>query len=171
MPGLCGKRRLVSGCAFRFQHFHHLVGRWKYLMEFSDTLDGEGGASANFAMVFLPLIPTTPHKAKWRRFAKISLYSLQHHASRNRREFMKISSRPPSTDSLRICQTGEGISFYPPLHGIIPTIFENAKNGRKKTGNLFLISCLGMPFCIYGGYSFSFTNIILQKFIHHLYFR
>ena len=33
-------------------------------MEFSDTLDGEGGASANFAVVFLPLIPTTPHKAK-----------------------------------------------------------------------------------------------------------
>ncbi len=26
MPGLCGKRRLVSGCAFGFQHFHHLVG-------------------------------------------------------------------------------------------------------------------------------------------------
>ena len=25
-PGLCGKRRLVSGCAFGFQHFHHLVG-------------------------------------------------------------------------------------------------------------------------------------------------
>ena len=25
--------------------------------------------------------------------------------SQNRREFMKIFSRPPSTDSLRICQT------------------------------------------------------------------
>jgi len=43
---------------------------------------------------------------------------------------------------------GEGISFYPPLHGIIPTIFQNAKNGRKKTGNLFLISCLGVPFYV-----------------------
>ena len=31
---------------------------------FADTLDGEGGASANFAAVFLPLIPTTPRKAK-----------------------------------------------------------------------------------------------------------
>ena len=30
---------------------------------FADTLDGEGGASANFAAVFLPLIPTTPRKA------------------------------------------------------------------------------------------------------------
>ena len=66
---------------------------------------------------------------------------------------MKISSRPPSTDDLRICQTGEEISFYPPLHGIILAIFQNAKNGRKKTGNLFLISCLDMPFCMYGDYS------------------
>jgi hypothetical protein len=32
------------------------------------------------------------------------------------------------------------------LHGIIPTFFENAKNERNKTGNLFLISCLGVPF-------------------------
>ena len=61
---------------------------------------------------------------------------------------MKISFRPPSTDSLRICQTGEEISFYLPLHGIILAIFENAKNGCKKTGNLFLISCLGVPFYI-----------------------
>ncbi len=61
---------------------------------------------------------------------------------------MKISFRPPSTDSLRICQTGEEISFYPPLHGIIPAIFQNAKNGRKKTGNLFMISCLGVPFYV-----------------------
>lgn len=30
----------------------------------ADTLDGEGGASANSAAVFLPLLPTTPHKAK-----------------------------------------------------------------------------------------------------------
>jgi len=34
------------------------------------------------------------------------------------------------------------------LHGIILAISENAKNGRKKTGNLFLISCLGVPFYI-----------------------
>ena len=61
---------------------------------------------------------------------------------------MKISFRSPSTDSLRFCQTGEGISFYFPLHGIILAIFENAKNGRKKTGNLFLISCLGVPFYV-----------------------
>ena len=64
-----------------------------------------------------------------------------------------IGGNLSSTDSLRICQTGQGISFYPPLHGIIPTIFENAKNGRKKTGNLFLISCLSVPFCMYDGYS------------------
>jgi len=61
----------------------------------------------------------------------------QHHASRNRREFVKNSFRLPSTDSLRVCQTGEGISFYSLLHGIILAILENAKNGRKKTGTLF----------------------------------
>lgn len=68
---------------------------------------------------------------------------------------MKISFRPPSTDSLRICQTGEEISFYPPLHGIILAIFQNAKNGRKKTGNLFLISCLGVP---------SYVTVVIQFF-------
>ena len=57
---------------------------------------------------------------------------------------------PPSTDCLRNCQTEENISFYPPLHGIILANYENAKNERKKTGNLLLISCLGVPFCMYG---------------------
>ena len=38
--------------------------------------------------------------------------------------------------------------FQSSLHGIILTIFQNAKNGRKKTGNLFLISCLGVPFYV-----------------------
>ncbi|WP_148099349.1 hypothetical protein [Schaedlerella arabinosiphila] len=32
-----------------------------------------------------------------------------------------------------------------PLHGIILAIFQNVKNGRKKTGNLFLISCFSVP--------------------------
>ena len=58
-----------------------------------------------------------------------------------KREFVKISFCPPSTDSMQICQTGENISFYFPFHGIILAIFENTKNGLKKTGNLFLISC------------------------------
>ncbi len=31
---------------------------------------------------------------------------------------------------------------------IILTIFKNAKNGRKKTGNLFVISCLNVPFYV-----------------------
>jgi len=33
-------------------------------MEFSDTLDGQGGDFANSAAAFLPLLPTTPRKAK-----------------------------------------------------------------------------------------------------------
>ncbi len=80
---------------------------------------------------------------------------------------MKISFRPLSTDSLQICQTGEGIFFYPPLHGIILAIFENAKNGRKKTGNLFRISCLGVPFLCSGGYSvFSWLQFYKQEVIY-----
>ena len=38
----------------------------------------------------------------------------------------------------------KGNFFLSPLHGIIPAIFQNAKNGRKKAGNLFLISCSGV---------------------------
>ena len=34
------------------------------------------------------------------------------------------------------------------MHGIILAISENAKKRRKKTGNLFLISCLGVPFYV-----------------------
>ena len=118
-----------------------------------NTFSAASGDFAKVAAIFLSLI----HKPAKRKMdvdlRKFPLYSLQHHASRNRREFAKNSFRPSSTDSLWICQTGQGISFYPPLHGIIPTIFENAKNGRKKTGNLFLISCLSVPFCMYDGYS------------------
>jgi len=46
---------------------------------------------------------------------------------------------------------GRGNFFLSPLHGIILAIFQNAKNGRKKTGNLFLISCLGVPFHVAAG--------------------
>ncbi len=79
---------------------------------------------------------------------------------------MKISFRPLSTDSLRICQTEDGISFYPPLHGIILAIFENAKNGRKKTGNLFLISYFNVPLCMYGLFNFGLTTILKMESIY-----
>lgn len=52
----------------------------------------------------------------------------------------------------------------PPLHGIILAIFKNAKNGRKKTGNLFLISCLGVPFyvaAVIQFFDYNSTNWIL----------
>ena len=77
---------------------------------FADTLNGEGGASANFAAHFSPTTYNTTQ-------------------SKNDGDLQKFLS-------------------IPPLHGIIPTFFENAKNGRKKTGNLFLISCLGVPFYV-----------------------
>ncbi len=65
---------------------------------------------AKAAETLLPLIPTTPRKAKL----------------------------------TEICGN---FSLFP-LHGIIPAISENAKNEHKKTGNLFLISCLGVPFYV-----------------------
>ena len=47
-----------------------------------------------------------------------------------------------------------------------PEIFQNAKNRRKKTGNLFLISCLGVLFCMYGGYSvFSWLQFYKREVI------
>ena len=67
---------------------------------------------------------------------------------------------------LPLIPTNPQISFYIPLHGIIPTIFQNAKNGRKKTGNLFWISCLGVPFYVTAVIRFSVcynsTNLNLQ---------
>jgi len=48
------------------------------------------------------------------------------------------------------------------LHGIILAIFKNAKNGRKKTGNLFLISCLGVPFYVTAVIQFFGMATILQ---------
>ncbi|MDE7333148.1 MAG: hypothetical protein K2O16_13125 [Lachnospiraceae bacterium] len=62
------------------------------------------------------------------------------------RKFLHFLFIPYTTKNLKTTKQGRGISLYPPLHGIILAIFENAKNGHKKTGNLFLISCLGVPF-------------------------
>jgi len=39
------------------------------------------------------------------------------------------------------------------FRGIILTIFKNAKNRRKKTGNLFMISCFGVLPVMGCGYS------------------
>jgi len=77
---------------------------------------------------------------------------------------VKISFHSSSTDSLRICQMGEGISLYPPFaqHNT-GDFLKMPKMGAKKTGNLFLISCLGEPFLYSGGYSiFSMFATTLQ---------
>ena len=100
--GLGCKRRLVSGCAFRFQHFHHLVGggggasvggvghRLSFLFSsilrhsifacalassvwaFADIPGLRGVDSANYAAVFLPLLLTTHGKANLAKFPGIS---------------------------------------------------------------------------------------------------
>ena len=111
-----------------------------------NTFSAASGNFAKVAAIFLSLI----HKPAKRKMdvdlRKFPLYSLQHHASRNRREFV-LHGQPADLPN------GRGNFFLSPLHGIILAIFQNAKNGRKKTGNLFLISCLSVPFCMYGGYS------------------
>ena len=35
-----------------------------------------------------------------------------------------------------------------PFRGAIRRFFKNAENKRKKTGNLFMISCFGVPFYV-----------------------
>jgi hypothetical protein len=67
--------------------------------------------------------------------------------------------RPPSTDNSEFCQLQKPISSF---HGIILTIFKNAKNGRKKTGNLFVISCFGVPLA-YVRRLFSFRSAVHQS--------
>ena len=46
-------------------------------------------------------------------------------------------SLPSLHGQLADLPNGRGNFFLSPLHGIILAIFENAKNERKKTGNLF----------------------------------
>ena len=58
---------------------------------------------------------------------------------------------------------GRGNFFLSPMHGIIPTIFENAKNGRKKTGNLFLISCLSVSSYPTAIFSFWLMDMFIVK--------
>ena len=94
------------------------------VLAFVNTFSAASGDFAKATETFLPLLPTTPRKAKM----------------------------------TEIC----GNFFLSPLHGIIPTIFENAKNRRKKTGNLFLISCLGVPFYVTAVIQFFGMATILQ---------
>ncbi|RKJ48980.1 hypothetical protein D7X25_20155 [bacterium 1XD42-8] len=70
-------------------------------------------ASGDFAKAgetFLPLIPTTPRKAKLT-------------------EICENFSLPALHRQLADLPNGRGIFFLSPLHGIIPGIFQNAING------------------------------------------
>jgi hypothetical protein len=71
---------------------------------------------------FLTLIPATPHKAKLT-------------------EICGNFFTPALHGQLAVLPTKKPIFSF---HGIRLMIFKNAKNGRKKTGNLFVISC----FCV-----------------------
>ena len=121
-------------------------------MEFSDTPGGRGGDSAKAAETFLPLIPTTPRKAKltvicgnFFIFLSFPTPPKIENCQTNRTHFLFV--RPPRT-ACGFAKRERRFLSNPPLHGAILAIFENAKNERKKTGNLFLISCLGVPFYV-----------------------
>ncbi|MEH2929729.1 hypothetical protein VSQ48_07430 [Candidatus Ventrimonas sp. KK005] len=118
---------------------------------FADTLDGEGGASASLCGDI-----SSPN----------TYNTTQNKNDGDLRKFLHFLFIPYTTKNLKTTKQGRGISLYPPLHGIILAIFENAKNGRKKTGNLFLISCLGVPFYVTAVIRFSVcynsTNLNLQ---------
>ena len=52
----------------------------------------------------------------------------------------------PTPPKIENCQT-KSVSCFP-FRGAIRQFFKNAENKRKKTGNLFMISCLGVPFYV-----------------------
>lgn len=60
------------------------------------------------------------------------------------RIFRDFSARPPRQPANLPKERGN--YFLSPLPGMIPMIFKMSKMGAKKTGNLFLVSCLGVPF-------------------------
>ena len=72
----CGRILLLETALCGIFAYYPAIGGWfvafrrKYLMEFSDTLDGQGGDSAKAAETFLPLIPTNQRKAKWTLICK-----------------------------------------------------------------------------------------------------
>ena len=122
--------------------YYPAIGVWfvafrrKYLMEFSDTLDGRGGDSAKAAETFLPLIPTTPRKAKLTGICgnffiffsfptPLKITNCQ--TDRTGFLFAALHGQLPDLPN------GRGNFFLSPMYGIIPTIFENAKNERKKS--------------------------------------
>ncbi len=152
--------------------YYPAIGGWfvafrrKYLMGFSDTLDGRGGDSAKAAETFLPLIPTTPRKAKLTGicgnffiFFSFPTPPKITNCQTNRTGFLFAALHGQLAD----LPNGRGNFFLSPMHGIIPTIFENAKNGRKKTGNLFLISCLSVSSYPAAIFSFWLMDMFIVK--------
>ena len=123
-----------------------------------------GVDSANYAAVFLPLLLTTHGKANLAKFPGISFRVFVTEFDKNG----KISSVLQwYTDGFKKCQTSRQL-FFPllPTTGKMKILAMFSKSfwiillrrkirlgfGRKKTGNLFLISCLWLPL-MGGGYS------------------
>ena len=85
----------------------------------ADTLDGEGGASANSTAVFLPLLPTTPRKAKMTEiYGNFFLFPFARH---NTGDFSKCKkwaqkNRKPFHDFLSwyavLCSGGYSVLMY-----------------------------------------------------------
>ena len=120
----------------------------------------------NAAAIFLPLLPATPHKAKMTVICgNFSLFLTKPHnpeqAGTYENFFLPALHGQPAD-----LPNGRGNFFLFSLHGIILAIFQNAKNGRKKTGNLFLISCLGVPFYVTAVIQFFGMAWMIPPFSH-----
>ena len=77
------------------------------------------------------LIPTTPRKAKMTEICG---------------NFFNFPFHYPHHQKIENFQT-KSVSYFP-FRGAIRQFFKNAENKRKKTGNLFMISRLGVPFYV-----------------------
>ena len=101
-------------------------------MEFSDTPGGRGGDSAKATETFLPLIPTTPRKAKLTEifgnffiFLSFPTPPKIKNCQTNKTHF--LFARPPRT-ACGFAKRERRFLSNPPLHGVILAIFENDKN-------------------------------------------
>lgn len=98
-----------------------------------------------------PLIPSTERAGLLPALRQnLPLYYLTTHGKEKQAMFCGISFRVFLTGIDQRAEIYRNFFLFS-LHGIILTIFKNAKNGRKKTGNLFLISCFCVAVCG-GGY-------------------
>ncbi|MCR2026044.1 hypothetical protein [Anaerotruncus colihominis] len=118
-------------------------------MEFSDTLDGRGGDSAKAAETFLPLIPTTPRKAKmteiWGNFFIFLSFPTPpkiENCQTNKTNFLFAR---PSRTACGFAKRERRFFLIPLCAAQYWQFLKMPKMSAKKQEIFFLISCLGVP--------------------------